>query len=185
MRNIINFIKYIVSGQLSLMNDFDEITSGDQEVDKCNRLLVKNLLQLLKSLKLSEQYFIVHEILVLLSLVNNNDLVVQQIISKIAQSDVSLAKKLHSSEVRRVLCTLVRMCFVKALPSCCFARLMDNIIAKRDTACLVSVGVEIVLKNANINRNSAPAGLAEEIKSTILVTQPHQACLSNFFCKLY
>ena len=167
------------SGQLSLMNDKHEITCGNQDLDKCNILLVRNILLLIKSLKLTEQYFIIHEILVLLSTINKHGVVVQQIVSKISQLDSSLAKKFHSKEVKRVLSTLVRTCFVKALPQCCFGRLMDNIIAKRDASCLVSVGVEIVMKNAVINRSSAPADLAEEIKSTILVTQPHQSCLIN------
>ena len=167
------------------MNDKHEITCGNPDIDKCNILLIKNLLLFLKSLKLTEQYFIIHEILVLISSINKRDVVVQQIVTKISQTDSSLAKKFHSKEVKRVLLTLVRTCFVKALPPCCFGRLMDNVIAKRDASCLVSIGVEIVMKNAVINRSSAPADLAEEIKSTILVTQPHQSCLSNFVSKSY
>ncbi|XP_063676628.1 uncharacterized protein LOC134812938 [Bolinopsis microptera] len=170
----------IHTGQLSLMNDKHDITCGNQVLDKCSVLLVKNIILLLESLKLKEQYFIIHEILLLFSSINKYDVVVEKIVSKISQTDSSLAKKFHSTEVKRVLCNSVRTCFVKALPSCCFGRLMDTLIAKRDASCLVSVGVEIVMKNAVINRNSAPADLAEEIKSTILVTQPHQSCRRTF-----
>lgn len=179
--------QYLSAGQLSLMNDSQdaEITSGDPDSDTASISLIRNILKLLKSLKLIDQYFIVHEFLNLFSSIEKSEVIVQKILAKISQEDTSLARKLHSKEVKKVLQHHVRTCFAKALPTCCFGRVLDSLIAKRDTSCLVLVGSEVVLKNAVIMRSSDPTDIAEEIKSTILVTQPHQSCLSNFTAKNY
>ena len=157
------------------MNDSNEITSGDVDADNANIILIKNILVQLKNLKLKEQYFIIHEIFLLLSSVNRNECILQQIISKFSDHQ-SLANKLLNKEVKHCLSYLIKTCFSSSLPPCCFARLMDYLIARRDAACLVGVGVDLVRRVVG-NKNPSTTTLIEQLKAASLVTQSHQNCL--------
>ena len=162
------------------MNDTEEISSGNFEADNAHIILIKHILIILNTLKLQEQYFIIHEILLLFSSINRNDSILQKISSKILLTEPGISRKLHSPEVKDCLSKLVRTCFSTCLPACCFERLMDCVIARRGTACLVAVGVDIIKKNAVVNKNLAPTALVEGLESTRLITQPHESCMCTY-----
>ena len=161
------------------MKSDNRVTCGNDGQDDCKLQLIDRLLPLMKHTDQMNQYFVINAILVMLDQLSSKTDIVQRIIRKIYRFDQNFAEKLKHREIMDVLSNLVRSCYVKSLPSCCFTKLLDHIIARRSTQSLVMVGFELLTKNAVVLMWRQPVeSLAEEIKTLRLTA--HQICAGNF-----